>query len=288
MHKTMKIGIALLFSIALLSFFPCAASAIEIEDPMRYSKFDTPEFYTESLEECTDFIEREKIPNGFPAYEELRFLGDFCSFRCDYPYYVQFQATYMLLDKNGCLLRVDIRYRNDDYNGYGGTEIDLKQLEDMRNISGSVYEGSDNSLEYKGMTLGYDADNRFLKYFEFYNEPWLYCVEIDGEYPHKGKNTWLMRFLNLETTDVMIDELHARLDGTYDEPVSLSAWLRKPSALVGIGAIGGAVVATLITFLVMRKRRTVVVAVASTESPTPPEDMATNDPPSEETPPPDN
>ena len=259
MYKTKRISIVLLLSMALLSFLSYAALAIETEDPIRHPSFDTPMFYTESVEECVVFIERENIPNGFPGPGELGFLGYFNSFHCDYPYYVNFQATYRLLDKNGYCLWVEVQYHDHDYSGYGHPELDLKLLDDLRSISGSVYEESDNSfeytsLEYKGMTLGYDADSGCLKYIEFYNAPWLYCIEIDEKYPQNGKNTWLMRFLNPETTDAMIDELHAHLDGTYNE----SVWFTSPLALVSIGAIGGAVVAAvtawLITYFVMRKK----------------------------------
>ena len=282
MYKTKRISIVLLLSMALLSFLSYAALAIETEDPIRHPSFDTPMFYTESVEECVVFID-ENIPNGFPGPGKLGFLGYFNSFHCDYPYYVNFQATYRLLDKNGYCLWVEVMYHDHDYSGYGHPELDLKLLDDLRSISGSVYEESDNSfeytsLEYKGMTLGYDADSGCLKYIEFYNAPWLYCIEIDEKYPQNGKNTWLMRFLNPETTDAMIDELHARLDGTYNE----SVWFTSPLALVSIGAISGAVIAAvatwLITYFVMRKRA---------KNPPRPATCAGIDVPTEDAPPPD-
>ena len=124
------------------------------------------------------------------------------------------------------------------------------------------------------------------------------------EYPHLGMDTLLMRLLNVETVEETIDELHARLDGAYEETVSLSDWLQKPPVLVGIGIASGAVLAGvgawLVTYLVMRKKRGTLVpapamagAPAATENSTPPEgaateDMAAEDTAPEETPPPDN
>ena len=68
----------------------------------------------------------------------------------------------------------------------------------------------------------------------------------------------MMRLLDPQTTEAAIDELYARLDGTYKEPVSPSPEYERPLMLVALSAIGGAAVAAVtawvITYFVMRKK----------------------------------
>ncbi|MBE6594801.1 MAG: hypothetical protein E7644_03260 [Ruminococcaceae bacterium] len=248
-------------------------AAIEIEEPTHCEVFDIPKFYTENLEEYQAFIEQEEFPEGFPTYHSVRVFGDFYSFSCPWPAYTPFHATYILRDRNGCLIQVNIQYR-DEYNGYGYQVMDLAQMEDLRTISGTAYEGLVGpedievglfSLEYEGFSFTYGINDGRLIGFTFYDEPWLYDVDFKDEYPLEGKNTLLMRFLNPESTDAAITELYEKL---HAEP--FLSRLQKPPVLVGIGAISGAVIAALVTYLIMRKRRGGgAVAAAAAEAATP-------------------
>ena len=126
-----------------------------------------------------------------------------------------------------------------------------------------IYEGKEYVYLYlDGFRFAYNHGR--LEYIEFdYRDRYVSIYEKTGnddfcEYPHYGENTWMMRLLDPKTTEAAIDEMYARLDGTYKEPVSPSLWYERPLMLVALSAIGGAAVAAVaawaITYFVMRKR----------------------------------
>lgn len=304
----------LLIFLVLLLLLTCTCMAM--------SDFPMSEMYYWSWQEYESLLEQDeiKIHEDFIYYNDIAAIfGEFCGYRLDVIFNenIPLYSFYYVMDENQVVFRV--RADKSGYKPGGGENSSLEQITDMRDLRGTAYEEEERShLTVDGFSFEYKHGK--LDHIEFGYGDWYVVIAVEvgrmgfSDYPHLGEDTLMMRLLNPETTAAAIREIYTRIDsadaGMYKEPFSLSDWLQKPPVLVGIGTVFGAVVATLITFLVMRKKRGALApapamagapagevsagsdgdasaAPAAPESPTPPEAAATDDPPPEETPPPE-
>ncbi|MBQ8338881.1 MAG: hypothetical protein IJY16_00335 [Clostridia bacterium] len=294
----------LLIFLVLLLLLTCTCMAM--------SDFPMSEMYYWSWQEYESLLEQDeiKIHEDFIYYNDIAAIfGEFCGYRLDVIFNknIPLHSFYYVMDENQVVFRV--RADKSGYKPGGGENSSLEQITDMRDLRGTAYEEEERShLTVDGFSFEYKHGQ--LDHIEFGYGDWYVVIAVEvgrmgfSDYPHLGEDTLMMRLLNPETTAAAIREIYTRIDsadaGMYKEPFSLSDWLQKPPVLVGIGAVFGAVVATLITFLVMRKKRGKLapatagapagevlagsdgdasaassgVAPASPESPTPPESPA--------------
>ncbi|MBE6594805.1 MAG: hypothetical protein E7644_03280 [Ruminococcaceae bacterium] len=177
-------------------------------------------------------------------------------------------------------------------------EANASLIQDMRSVKGTAYEDKD-ALTIGDLAFHYKSGELFRIAFEYEGTEYEVASENLSKYPHAGSNTLTMRLLNVNTAKEAFEELCAQLH-VEEEPANgklteFALWLKQPPVLVGIGAISGAVIAALITYLILRKRRggralTAAAATApadasadtSTDTPTAP---AAENPPAPEDPP---
>ena len=258
----------------------------------------------------------KEIHDDFVPYEHLAFLGEFSRFQTlsstigngGYFYYlippdgVELMLAFNCWPADGILWKI-----SDSFLQSAG---DMRQL-NMERLLKEDFVYNDELIDVndiKGFYIRYD---RFTKYH--YNmQGALNCIELEfinarscliyADFYKCSPDSRVGRLLSKRTASQAALEMQLHLNKPYEKN-----W--KQPLTICLSAIGGAVVATLITFLVMRKKRgkpvPAVVGVptgevsagsdgdasaapAAPESPTPPEAASTDDKAPEETPPPDN
>ncbi|MBE6595486.1 MAG: hypothetical protein E7644_06775 [Ruminococcaceae bacterium] len=231
-----------------------------------------PEFYAETYQEYKEGLKGKELPDNFVPYDRIRFLGEFSAFCLE-----DLESNsylYTLITPEGQKLKVAFN-----------TPPEKRGLTLEQAVIGlDTYCATKGMLKLNmeallAVTCLDDVENTLIK--EFYISDWRYGNIVyfydrqgdldrivlkfdDGEwcaiktdFAQCTPDSWVGRLLNFsETSQEAANELIMRFRGSDKNTV-------KQPLTICLSAIGGAVVAALITYLIMRKRRGVEALTAA-------------------------
>jgi hypothetical protein len=249
----------LVFLLLVISILPCMGNEFIPSGP-------TYEYY----EDYDSFLEDRSIPDEyFIPWENFSSLGtlrriSYNQWAYHYKYFYHFQ------DANG----IELQLFCDEVPYYvsKGFALDGLALDGIANlgkidtgeglyclcINDAYYLYEDGDLERIVFQIVPADLTQYVRY------DLCFCIKTSikaQEYPSDEKHTLMARLLNPETASDAIDELRARLNGTYVEP-----WV-LPTAICG-GAVVLAGAATATAVAIRRKKRKVAVADTPAEEET--------------------
>ncbi|MBQ8340189.1 MAG: hypothetical protein IJY16_07080 [Clostridia bacterium] len=205
----------------------------------------------------------------FVPYERIAFLGKLVGFHTSASRLTFIGGTYCydLISPDGVTMDVDFNGgrvalpypSNFDFpmiwrvDGYYESEGDMRYL----NVSRALEKETYYDRSYEEFLVGFYVQLDFGTYY-YNTDGMLTCIgikfsegqlcKIFADFDKCSSDSWAGRLVRTESAQETTAEMILRFSGLYKEP-----W--EQPLIICLSAIGGAVVATLITFLVMRKKR---------------------------------